>query len=401
MRTSCSFLSTWRLLVFMASLSPHLVMATDTSINSIFLEQQGVRICAATPINKHTAITAGHCISDISIPQDYVLKSPFEKYVIKKVEKRANDLAFLEVEEQFHAFIPPGLPNFENAFDTFLPSESTNKKTGNLKKLNSLFASHDLKTKFGDSGSPIIQNNKIVGVHVGRGEGSYAGVVAILGDSKYQGFDTAYSKEAPPLIAAATAYCAANQALCIALIGAGGVVLQSSIQGIFNYLVSINDADKAIIKHSLDQCTAEKESISRQLIQESNRQKANGQTTGSFESRTPSANSNAIPDDVTVVDLRFPPSGSTRCQWDGPSLRCVYAPESLDNSAREFLFLTRLAFLHRFYTSEGRWPSAVEAARVNGQLLSLSLDAAVGKAMNRTGGSVHPPKCWGPGCMEP
>lgn len=185
------------------------------------------------------------------------------------------------------------------------------------------------------------------------------------------------------------------------MISASATITAAAIAGTFAYVISLNNTEKAVIQKQLDVCTAEKEAIIDQLVKESAAQKSQGSLGGSFEGQAPSDGNSAMPDGVTVIDLRVPPSGETRCFWDGPTLRCLYSPEAIGTAAREFLFLARIAFLHRFHSLEGRWPSAKEISNLRGDLLSDSLDVMVGRAKNGLGISIQPPLCYGRGCVEP
>ncbi len=382
--------------------------AKPTSDASSFrLEYAGIFICPATPLAKNIAVTAGHCLSELSLPSDYKVSGPGESYEILSIERLGNDIALLRVKREFPEFFETASANFDEPFDVFFPSSRVpGKRSGVLTPDSKGFAAHGLPSKKGDSGTPVFQKGRLVGLHVGKMLHPPRGLIALVEPNISMApggatFTAAHEKEAPPLIAAAIAWCGSNPPACAAMIGASATVTSAAILGTLNYLASLNNSEKAIIQKQLDTCTAEKASIIEQLIQESAAQNSRGRPSGSFESQAPSEGSEGIPDGVLVIDLRVPPSGATRCAWDGPSLRCVYSPEALGTAAREFLFLARLAFLHKFHSEKGRWPTEVEIGRIKGELLSESLPALVSRAVGDTGINVQPPLCFGRGCVEP
>jgi hypothetical protein len=130
--------------------------------------------CTASFVDRNTVVTALHCIDPTNLgPYRIVLKGqkPIALTGVKKAFTEA-DVVYLTVDFQNSAFLPSGSldPNLSTQIISYEVARSRLVEDSGT-KIKSVGAdgliTHELDTVESASGSPLLQNGKIVGIHLG------------------------------------------------------------------------------------------------------------------------------------------------------------------------------------------------------------------------------------------
>lgn len=136
------------------------------------LDLKGEPICTAFASGENKATTAGHCFSETPDQSDYTVTIDNKVFPVKEIKvERKSDTASLIVqgiEEYFEAAEAE-----ENEEATVAAFSIEHRKVMSTKgqqlsrSENPSFLNYQNDTISGSSGAPVLQNNKVVGIHLG------------------------------------------------------------------------------------------------------------------------------------------------------------------------------------------------------------------------------------------
>lgn len=352
----------------------------------------GVKSCQAFPVNGKTFITAKHCLMNL-IPSDFKIALGNENILVKDFNKsEAHDFAELEIASEVSEFFETS--SYEKSVDTYLGSSTGNQKIEIMEVPldgKTLFL-HSGSTLPGSSGSPIIQNGKVVGLHVGLidVDGLKAGVFLPFNRlAEVASLDSAESQAIPAALAAVWGVCVSTPqaaTMCVAILGTAASLAKDGVSVIVAYLNSLPDAKTSELQGALKQCEANRDAIIQELkleFEEARREK-NARNNGviKLEGNPGSTSNPTLPSEIgavnpDLIELRSVPGGHTQVIARWIAGRWVYyRVQNMSSLSAEFVALARVAFLHKFLSESGRLPSYSEAERGGGVLLSgLDMDS--------------------------
>ncbi|MFZ9520734.1 MAG: hypothetical protein ACO3A4_09670 [Silvanigrellaceae bacterium] len=136
------------------------------------LDYKGQPICTVFASGKNELTTAGHCFSDAPQPSEYTITIHNQKRTIQAIQKFAKaDVAKLTV-TGIDSYFESAVAN-DNSKTTVTAFSIERRKLltargENLQKSeSSSLLNYSNDTIQGSSGAPILQNNKVVGIHLG------------------------------------------------------------------------------------------------------------------------------------------------------------------------------------------------------------------------------------------
>lgn len=136
------------------------------------LDYKGQPICTVFASGKNEVTTAGHCFSDSPVESEYTITIQNQKRVVQSIQKLDNsDVAKLTVSGVENYFESAEVVENSEAAVTAFSVEQRTVLSARGEKLRRVEYSPILNYKNdtikGSSGAPILQNNKVVGIHLG------------------------------------------------------------------------------------------------------------------------------------------------------------------------------------------------------------------------------------------
>lgn len=355
-------------------------LARSEAVGDAFLIAQGIKICNAVPVGPDKFATADHCLGKVKDPLSFSVSYSGQLIPVLQIESFEQDVAFLKIASKVSAYHQIG--EFKGGMipkDLIAKHPRTNTQykqsiISTPAEASGLYF-HNGPIGGGLSGSPVVQDDKVVGIHVGSngGRGVFVSFKSLSGGRGYS--VNQYNNETIPILAAAGAYCSANQPICLGLMGSATTLGAAMIGGVFTYLSSLNSIERSVIQTKLDQCMVDKDQIEIELKQSIQANKDDGNAGISTSSRGEvtiiKPNLEESLSGLPIYDARNERGFDMRCS-NGPNGRFVcYLPNSLlSESTFNFIELAKLAYLHYFYIKTGRFPTLSEATEASKYLFS-------------------------------
>lgn len=339
------------------------------------LVRLGKKSCQTFPIESKKFVTAKHCLANL-IPNDFRIDHMGKVLAVTGIKKSENhDVAELEIETE--VFEPFERADYRIDADSYIASSSGVQKVDILEiPMNSktLFVHSGTATFQGSSGSPILQNGKVIGVHVGVAQIENHKVGVFLPLSQLEDSFTIRGIEnqaVPVALAAVWAACVSSPqaaTICVAIGAGAGAILSKGVDVIIEYLNTLPKDEAAELQGALKQCEMHREQITKEL-KETYKSSSNQGSGVIIEQGQPDSHSPTLPSEIGAVDpdlidlLSVPGDISyiRAVQIGGRWL--YYLPQSVSTISAEFISLARVAFLHKFMSEAGRLPTFEEARR--------------------------------------
>lgn len=332
------------------------LLSTQRALAAANLIRLGNNACSAVVTDENKVLTAKHCVMNL-LPQDFQVEANGKYVNVTSISKNpATDLATLTISEPIQAaeLVDGYISNADAVLElsTGLVIVSTFEYPIGGKKL----FLHTGETTPGSSGSPIFQNGKLVGIHVGAveiGDKAYGSFIPLDGINEvHQG--EIQNENVGLAFAAATAWCNANPVPCTGIFTFVTGISVTGMTLVFDYVTDNLKSEDAALKGALEQCKADRDIIIKELKE-------------SGSSSLPSHGGQLdIPPPVVnpTISPGSRPSRPTRvCFSDGGSPWICRYEHAVSSSTANFVTIARHAFVHKFLQAAGRGPTREEAAR--------------------------------------
>ncbi len=236
-------------------------------------------LCNVIPTGPHKAILPGHCLRGFSSPTEAYISDAGKKLGVESIAVDPKvDYAVLTVKEKFSKFYET------NDVSPKKPIEIVSERGGNklFEAESTIFEvdpdsstlAYGFHTIGGDSGAPIIQDGKVVGMHLGvsleTAKVPKRGIALLVNNSAQFNARTLqpgqYDPQWAPLVTAA-AWCTANGPACVAGAAAVGAIGAATVNKVGDVIIAyINNrggSDLLFTKDKLKQCEAAKDEMKK------------------------------------------------------------------------------------------------------------------------------------------
>lgn len=211
---------------------PSAIIGTDdrrvvSAAGAIGYISDGTGFCSATAFSPTEVVTAAHCISSTAT---YSLSVNGKKFGIKSLSlSKKYDLAFLKIDGNAETWIPLSFGGISDSAPLSLvsvnrdnPSQYLVSQDGRIEGKTEGLVSHTFDTTRGTSGSPIIQDQKIVAIHLGTLPDQSRNVAATLEFKENFRLPKAFQVEACSL--STPGKCGIKDVVDVVTDAAGGVI---------------------------------------------------------------------------------------------------------------------------------------------------------------------------------
>ena len=251
------------------------------------------QLCNVIPVAPNEAIVPKHCLNATKSLNEFLIFSGGITSKINRIDvDQKTDFAILTTDVvSFEKYYEKSEINLDKSIQIISERRIPEvfQANGTIQKIdseNAIFF-HEFNTIDGDSGSPILQDGKLVGMHIGVSSDGKGIALFAKHDQPYNVIPNMYHHQAvPAVIVAAGLWCETNPIPCAAgitgLFALAGSMYNKTSDVVIEYIKQKGGSELLYTKDKLAQCQSEKTAMEKVLEEIKKEQQSSDQPTGSL-----------------------------------------------------------------------------------------------------------------------